>query len=561
MLLLIVLSHVYRKEQLINNIQLTFPGLFSETLKKNGSQDALAFAGEQAVTYHQLSRRIDAMIAMLEQMGVKPGDRVAILSVNMPNWAITYFGITFMGAVAVPILPDFSVRESRNILEHSGAKALVVSEKLSDNISDLQSENCRNIIQMDDFAIISGDGKLLFDSDRKPQKKYRVQEDDLASIIYTSGTTGQSKGVMLSHKNICSNAIAGGKVQPIDSKDRFLSVLPLSHTYENTLGLILPMIFGASIHYLREKPVAAVMIPAMKAVRPTMMLTVPLIIEKIYRSKIKPALTGSFVMKLLYAVPLMRRQMQLKAGKKLMETFGGKLKFFGIGGARLNREVEQFLIGAKFPYAIGYGLTESSPLLAGLGPAQCRLQSTGPAVDGVEIQINDPDPATGIGEIWAKGPGIMQGYYRNPEETKKTLSPDGWLKTGDLGLFDQDDFLFIKGRSKNVIVGANGENVYPEEIESMINNFRHVAESIVTHEKGKLVALVHFNLAELEKMYQHFQEEISQHLEDKLTELKEELLDYINSRVNRFSRLSAIVLHNEPFQKTPTQKIKRFLYT
>ncbi|MCF8344083.1 MAG: AMP-binding protein, partial [Bacteroidales bacterium] len=390
MLLIIVLSHVYRKEQLINKIHLTFPGLFSETIKKNGNQNALAFAGEQAMTYHQLSRRIDSMIAMLEQMGVKPGDKVAILSVNMPNWAITYFGITFMGAVAVPILPDFSVRESRNILEHSGAKALFVSEKLSGNISDLQSKNCRHIIQMDDFTIISGDDKLLFDSDKKPQKKYRVQEDDLASIIYTSGTTGQSKGVMLSHKNICSNAIAGGKVQPIDSRDRFLSVLPLSHTYENTLGLILPMIFGASVHYLREKPVAAVMIPAMKAVRPTMMLTVPLIIERIYRSKIKQALTVSFVMKLLYAVPLMRRQMQLKAGKKLMKTFGGELKFFGIGGARLDREVEQFLIGAKFPYAIGYGLTESSPLLAGLGPAQCRLQSTGPSVDGVEIRINDP---------------------------------------------------------------------------------------------------------------------------------------------------------------------------
>ncbi len=244
-----------------------------------------------------------------------------------------------------------------------------------------------------------------------------------------------------------------------------------------------------------------------------------------------------------------------------MRTFGGKLLFFGIGGAKLNREVEKFLIEAKFPYAIGYGLTETSPLLAGAAVGQNRLQSTGPALEGVKLKIHNPGKFTGEGEIWAKGPNVMMGYYKEPGLTKEVITKDGWFKTGDLGLFDENKFLFIRGRNKNVIIGPSGENIFPEDIESVINNFKHVAESLVIQQKGKLVALVHFNREEMELQYRNVKEEISQFIDTKCEELSKELRDYVNEKVNKFSRIAIVESVKEEFQKTATKKIKRFMYT
>jgi len=542
-------------------IELTFPALFAKTVEEFGDRVAFSFVGEDPLTYSSVRQTIENLIALFEKLGIVPGDRVALLSENMPRWGVCYFAITFMKAVVVPVLTDFSETEIENILDHSGAKALLVSDKLKRKVSGLKCTELKHVIKIDNFAIISSSVvDIFYDTRPKPTGNYKINEDDLATLIYTSGTTGKSKGVMLSHKNICSNAIAGGKIQPIDETDRFLSILPLSHVYENTLGLILPMIYGSSVYYLRDKPTPSILLPALKTVRPTMVLSVPLIIEKIYRSKIKPALSSKPVIKHLYKFPFFRKKLHAAAGKKLMVTFGEELKFFGIGGAKLDKEVEQFLIEAKFPYAIGYGLTESSPLLAGVGPSIVRLQSTGPVVEGVELRLDEKDPVTGVGEILAKGPNIMMGYYKDPEETKKVITEDGWLRTGDLGAFDKDNFLYIKGRSKNVIIGANGENIYPEEIESVINNFRHVLESVVLERKGKLVALVHFNREELEQNFKHLHEEVSQYIEDKIAELEEELLQYVNMRVSKFSNLKLIVVHPQPFHKTPTLKIKRFMY-
>jgi len=243
----------------------------------------------------------------------------------------------------------------------------------------------------------------------------------------------------------------------------------------------------------------------------------------------------------------------------LMKTFGGNIRFFGVGGAKLNKTVEKFLIEAKFPYAIGYGLTETSPILAGADPKNTVYESTGPAIKDIELIIHNPDKVTGEGEIWAKGPSIMMGYYNEPEMTKEVLTPDGWFKTGDLGVFDKNNNLFIRGRLKNMIVGASGENIYPEEIESVINNFRHVIESLVVEKKGKLVALVHLNMEELEKKYRHLKDEAHK-LDEKVEEMLRELKEYVNSRVNKFSQINKIEHQGEPFQKTATQKIKRFLY-
>ena len=543
-------------------IRMTFPAMFNETLRKYGKSNAYAFVGEEPKSYERVNDEIQALIAFLEKNGICTGDRVALLSSNMPNWAVAYFSITFMGAVVVPILPDFSPTEVGNVLEHSGAKAIFISTSLLTRIEGFKSEELKTGILVEDFSFVfSAKKSSEFDRSAIPSGRYDVKDEDLASIIYTSGTTGRSKGVMLTHKNITFNALKGKVIQPMDNNDRFLSVLPLSHTYENTLGLILPMLCGCCVYYLRKPPTPAVLIPAMEEVKPTVMLTVPLIMEKIYFNKILPAFRDKLILRLLYKIPLLRKKLNEAAGKKLYKTFGGHLKFYGIGGAKLNRAVEKFLLEAKFPYAIGYGLTETAPLLAGANPSKSVFESTGPKIEGIELIINNPDKKTGEGEIWAKGPNVMKGYYKEPEMTKEVLTPDGWFKTGDLGTMDQKNNLYIKGRLKNMILSSTGENIYPEEIESIINNFRFVAESLVIQQKGKLVALVHINMEELEKKYLDLKQDMSKQFDEKVEEVLNELQQYVNTQVNKFSKIQKVVRQPVPFQKTATLKIKRFLYT
>ncbi len=537
---------------------LTLPALLQSSVEKYGNLPAVSFVDETPLTYSEFDKRRKAIVALLEKLDIQPGDRVALISSNMPNWGITYFAIVSMGAVVVPVLPDFSTSEIENVLVHSESKAVFVSKSLKSKIDGLKPATLLHRILIDDFSLTeTTKKKVRFNEHAKPSKEYTIAEDDLAAIIYTSGTTGKSKGVMLTHKNISSNAVASRSVQEILPGDRFLSVLPLSHTYENTIGFILPLISGASIFYIKKPPTPAVLLPALKSVRPTLMLTVPLIIEKIYRSKVLPAFNKNRLVKTLYAIPPLRKKMNRVAGKKLMATFGGELKFFGIGGAKLDKTVEKFLREARFPYAIGYGLTETSPLLAGVNPLRTKLQSTGPPLEGVTLKIHDPGKFTGEGEIWAKGPNVMKGYYKEPELTREVMTEDGWFKTGDLGILDDTNYLYIRGRSKNVIIGPSGENIFPEDIESIINNFKHVAESLVIQQKGKLVAMVHFNREEIEEKYQTMKVDI----EKKYEELKQELREYVNARVSKFSKIQEVLLQNEEFVKTATKKIKRFLYT
>ncbi|HSH20322.1 MAG TPA: AMP-binding protein, partial [Draconibacterium sp.] len=389
----------------------------------------------------------------------------------------------------------------------------------------------------------------------------------LSILIYTSGTTGDSKGVMLSQKNVIFNAIQSGHVQNIPEHFRFLSVLPLSHTYENTIGLILPIMSGANITYLRKPPTASILVPAMQKVKPDLMLTVPMIIEKVYKNSILPQIEKKAITRILHKNGITRKLIYRMAGKKLYQTFGGNLKFFGIGGAKLDAKTERFLRDAKFPYAIGYGLTETSPLLAGSNPSQTKFQAIGPKVIDCELIIHDPNPITGEGEIWGRGPNVMLGYYKNEARTREVLTEDGWFKTGDLGVFDKKGILTHKGRLKNLIVGPSGENIYPEEIESLINNFKHVVESLVIEQKGKLVALVHFDREELEKKWHemtseitHDVKEIAHKVDETISELTNELKHYINERVNKFSKIQSFQSHPDPFKKTATQKIKRYLY-
>jgi len=543
-----------------NDEMLTIPYLAGESFRKHGKNQAMGFVGEDVITYYQLRERARSVMRLLEDHRIRPGDRVAILSTSMPNWGVAYLAITSMGAVAVPILPDFTPGEIANVLNHSEARALFLSGNLTHKVAGIKPEALETVIATDDFGIISGNQQARFVGGSEPSGEYNVAEDDLAVIIYTSGTTGKSKGVMLTHRNICFTARQVMTIQYVVESDVFLSILPLSHTYEQTLGLVLPLFNGAMIWYLRKAPTPSVLLPALEQVRPTTMLTVPLIMEKVYFGKVAPTFNKSKVVAFLYGTPLFRRLLNRIAGRKIYKAFGGRLRFFGVGGAKLNPTVEQFLLDAKFPYAIGYGLTETSPLLAGTKVGSCRLGSTGPAMQGVTLKINNPDPVTGEGEIWARGENVMKGYYREPAMTAEVLTPDGWFRTGDLGAVDKHGYLSIRGRLKNMIVGSSGENIYPEEIESVINDFGHVIESLVVQKKGKLVAMVHLNIEELQAKYAQMKKDFTDQAELIINEYLEELQRYVNSRVNRFSQLQLVVYQPEPFQKTATLKIKRFLY-
>ncbi len=542
---------------------LTIPAILERSKELYADRPSVAFVGDTPISFKEFYNRVMSLVAMLEKAGVKKGDKVAVFSSNMPNWGVVYFAIAYMGAVVVPILPDFNSEEVENILDHSESKAIFISRLLVKKIENLNLEKLKIRFHIEDFSVCKGE-EYPFDISAKPKKKYDIKEEDLLAIIYTSGTTGKSKGVMLSHKNISFTAVASRTVEDVTPDDRFLSILPLSHTYEQTIGFLLPFLSGASIYYLNKVPTPAVLLPVFKLVRPTMMLSVPLVIEKIYRNKILPNFNKNKTVKMLYGIPVFRRFFNRLAGKKLIETFGGHIKFFGIGGAKLDKVVEEFLWEAKFPYAIGYGLTETSPLIAGANPRKMKLYSTGPVLEGVNVKIHNPNPSTGEGEIWVKGPNVMIGYYKQPELTKEVITGDGWFKTGDLGYLDEDGYLFIRGRLKNVIIGPSGENIYPEDIESIINSFPGVLESLVTEEKGKLVAMVHFNTDEIEAKYAHMKSKVSDFslfVEDKYEELRKELKNYVNSKVNRFSRIHDVLIHKEEFVKTATKKIKRYLYS
>ncbi len=548
--------------------KLTLPSLFNYAVENYADKTSLVFVDEGNYTYKQLGDDVALAIEMLQNMGVKKGDKVAILSTNMPNWGVAFFAILAIGAVAVPILPDFHANEVKTIIEHSEAKTLFVAEGLYKNVNDEVASLLDNLILVDNLAIIPKNSlvKDLKSLDCSLPSKVKtpildeVEEEDLASIIYTSGTTGSSKGVMLTHKNLAWTTQQCRSLYRVTSKDRFLSVLPLSHTLENTVGFLLGIKNGASIHYLRKPPVASVLLPALAKVKPTIMLTVPLIIEKVFKAKILPTFQKSAVMRSLYSVSPIRKVLHKVAASKLHKTFGGELRFFGIGGAKLDPTVEQFLFEGNFPYAIGYGLTETSPLLAGAVAKYRKIGSTGIAMEGVKLRIGNVNPETGEGEVQAQGENVMLGYYKAPEITKEVFTEDGWFRTGDRGIFDNNNMLFIKGRIKNMIVGASGENIYPEEIESVINKMRFVMESLVVEKKGKLVAMIHLNMDEIENSFKSMKSEAQKFITEKSDEILKEIHKQVNAEVNKFSRIQQVILQPNPFEKTPTKKIKRFLY-
>lgn len=437
--------------------KLTLPELLINSCSKFKNNLCLNFVQSENRTYQDFYNEVTSIANYLLSQGIQKGDKIAILSANMPGWGVTQFAIARLGAIAVPILPGFSSVDIKNILEHSEARMVFVSKLLYKLIADIKTDFLEQKILMNTFARIP-EGFPVEDIDKlgnnidlhnlAPLPEIAVEEEDTASIIYTSGTTGFSKGVELSHRNLVWDAQQCATIQPVGPQDRFLSILPMAHTFENTLGLLLPLMFGAQVYYLDRVPTPKLLVPAMQKIRPTVMLSVPLIIEKIYKTQVVPKFTSSRFMRALYGFAPTRKILNRLAGKKLMQTFGGEIIFFGIGGAKLDATVEQFLREAKFPYAIGYGLTETAPMSAGTAPRNTFMQGVGPAMQGVEIKINEPD-SKGQGEIWIKGPNVMKGYYKKPELTQECITEDGWFKTGDLGSFDHKGQPFYPGKNQN----------------------------------------------------------------------------------------------------------------
>lgn len=560
----------------------TIPTLLNHIFEHYPNHKGFSFVNGKENTYTDFKDEVAKVGNLLQELGIKEHDKVAILAANSPQWVAAYHAIATLGAVVVPILPDFTEKEVLSILEHSETKAIFISPRLQAKVKLSELKQLEHVINIESFATFNNEVNSS-DFQTAPSrvlspKGYRyaeIDEEQLLSIIYTSGTTGSSKGVMLSHKNILWNAEQGKTIQEVNDADRFLSILPLSHTYENSIGMIVAMMSGAATYYLEKLPTPSVLLPALKKVRPTVMLSVPLIIEKIYRGKVLTSINKNKLTKLAYKLPVFRKMLNRVAGKKVYDSFGGKLQFFGIGGSKLDKHTEQFLLDSNFPYAIGYGMTESSPLIAGALVGDTKIGSTGKVVPGLEWRIVSDKPNKKVGEMQVKGSSIMKGYFKDPEKTKETITEDGWLRTGDLVTQDKKGNIFIKGRIKTMIVGASGENIYPEEIESVINKMDLVLESLVTERGGKLVAMVHLNMEELENRVKRLQvnvtslkkdalqrkEDARRFLEEKAQEILLEMHDVVNQELNKFSQIQQMVLQPVPFEKTPTHKVKRFLYT
>ena len=504
---------------------------------------------EGGYTYSSFKAKCDGLSKKLTQYGIGAGDKVAILSQSMPNWSVAFFSIVPFGRIAIPILPDSSVNDVTNILEHSESKVKFVSQKLASKVTQECREKMTLVIDIDTFEVIKAD-EARFTCDGRTTVP---TPDDIATIIYTSGTTGSAKGVVLSHKNLASNVITCYHSCKRTEKDRWLSVLPMAHTLEMTLCMLYPMYCGATVYYLPKPPVASLLLKALPIVKPTTMLTVPLIIEKVYKGSVLPTIRKSRT--LTWMNEHMNGLMCKIIGMKLKKTFGGKISFYGIGGAKLDPEVENFLLKANFPYAIGYGLTETSPLLGYSMNGWRAVGSFGYPVYNVKLKLHNVNPETGEGEVVAKGPNVMLGYYKDPARTKSVFTEDGWFRTSDIAVQDEKGRYSIKGRNNNMILGPSGENIYPEEIENVINNLEGVSESIVVEREGKLVALVQPN-----ENFVQWDKESEDKLYEKLDVWKAKLLKLTNKSVSKASQVSSVEVMKEPFEKTATQKIRRFKY-
>lgn len=547
----------------------SFNSYIEKSIVDNWDKDALT--DYQGVTYqfHDVARKIEKVHIILEYSGVKKGDKIAICGRNSSHWAVAFFAVLTYGAVAVPVLHEFNEEQIYNIVNHSESKMLFVGDIVVKSIDASQMPALEGIINLPDFSIhTSRSEKLDYAREhlnelfgrryprafRKEDVHYHVDSpEELALINYTSGTTGFSKGVMLPYRalwsnlDFCFNAI-GTKVAP---GSNMLSTLPMAHMYGMAIEFIFGFCHGMHIYFLNRLPSPAIIAKAFSDVKPSIVIAVPLVVEKIVRKAIFPIVQTS-KMKLLLSMPMVNKKVRERICEYTMKAFGGNAYEVVVGGAPLNQEVESFLRSIGFPITMGYGATECAPLITFSDHNDFISGSCGTPVSNMEVKILSSDSENIAGEIITRGINVMQGYYKNPQATEQALDKDGWYHTGDLGTMSADGHLFIRGRLKNMLLGASGQNIYPEEIEDKLNSMPMVIESIVLQKDNKLVALVHPDLEEAEKLNLN---------EDDIMGVMEQNRTELNEILPPFSRLAQIKLHNEEFAKTPKKSIKRYLYT
>ena len=546
-------------------IKENFIQFIESSIKNNWDTSAFSDYNGDSYTYSDVAIRIARIHLAFKQGGIERGDKVALLGKNSAHWTMVYLATISYGAVIVPILPDFKPIDVHHIVNHSDSKILFVSENILETLKEKEMANIKAIFSISSFDLLKGD-KAVRDNLEKTDDlfaaKYpdglspanfsfeEVQNKDLAVISYTSGTTGFSKGVMLSHNNLIANLVYAHNNMPLKSGDAIVSFLPLAHAYGCAFEFLFPFTLGCHITFLTRTPSPQVILGAFREIRPRLVLAVPLIMEKIYKKQLLPVLEKPS-MKFLLNVPGINKVIYKKIRNKLIDVFGGNFHEIVIGGAALSKDVELFLKKIKFPFSIGYGMTECGPLISYAGWDKTRLGSAGSLVDNMEVKIDSSDPYNDVGEIMVRGENVMMGYYKNEKATKDVIDNEGWLHTGDLGIIDSENFIFIKGRSKSMLLGPSGQNIYPEEIEAKLNNLNYILESVVIENKGRLVALVYPD-NETAKNDGVLEVQLEAIMENHRKNLNKELPVYMN--------LSRIRLYPEEFEKTPKKNIKRFLY-
>ncbi len=547
-------------------IQERLIGYIEESIKKNWRVEALSNYKEPGYSYRRIAEKILKMHILFRGSGILEGDKIALIGRNSANWCITYLASITYGAVIVPVLPDFKPDDLTNIINHSDAKILFADDKIFETLDINKLPAIAGVISLDDFRMITDVNhsiKEVFSSvDEKYEKAYPdlnqdnvkfsdISNDKLAVISYTSGTTGFSKGVMITHNSLACNVRYAQKNMPLESGDPVVSFLPLAHTYGCAFEFLFPFTYGCHITILTKTPSPQILIQAFKEIKPRLILSVPLVIEKIYKKQLLPVISQP-KMKFLLAIPGVNRLLHKKIRGKLEDTFGGRFKEVVIGGAAFNADAEKFFKKIGFRFTVGYGMTECGPLISYRSWDTTKIGASGKAVDTLEVTIDSPDPENIVGEIILRGENVMQGYYRNEKATSEMIDSKGWMHTGDLGVIDRDGNIFIKGRSKSMILGPSGKNIYPEEIESIINNKDYIVESLVIPEDNKLVALVFPDNEMLRK------DNIS---DEQFLKMLEQIKKEVNERLPEFMTVSKFRIHPEEFVKTPKRSIKRFLYT
>ena len=540
-------------------------GYIEQSIRQNWEIEALSNYREQGLTYKQIGEKILIFHTFFKNIGIKEGEKIALVGRNSANWCTVYLTTVTCGAVIVPILPDFKPEDLINLINHSDATLLFIDDKIYETIDVGKIPQVKAIISLDNFNMIcetdagikekylSIEQKYLeIYPDLKPEevKFPGITNDKLAVISYTGGTTGFSKGVMLTHNSLTANVRFAQNHMPLKPGDPVVSFLPLAHTYGCAFEFLFPFTYGCHITILSKTPSPQIIVQAFKEIKPRLIISVPLVIEKVFKSQLLPVISKPH-MRLLMAIPGIKKILHKKIREKLSESFGGRFHEIVIGGAPFNPEAERFFRKIGLNFTVGYGMTECGPLISYTSWDTTKLGGSGKPVDTLEVTIDSSDPLKEVGEILVRGENVMLGYYKNEKATREIIDENGWMHTGDLGLMDKDGNIFIKGRSKSMLLGPSGKNIFPDEIEAVINNMNYITESVVIMEDNKLIGLVYPDYESIKK------DNIS---DEQLQIILEQTRKAVNEKIPEFMAVHKFRLHPEEFEKTPKRSIKRFLY-